>query len=204
MKEKAVSDRIRYIEASRDPLSADIGIVSDEGSFWLYDVGCGDDPLNGLDGEYDVVLSHFHPDHTGNIGKIRFRNLYVSGETLRHLPEETRKRPGIHIVTEPVTVGNIRIFPLPSSHAKGCLGMEVTPGYAFVGDALCCRIGRSGLSYSVQLLKEEIDVLEALSARYLLVSHFSGLVRSRKEVLDELKNIYSGREKGKNEIPVGM
>ena len=73
-----INDKISYIEASLNPLSADVGIVKEGNGIFLYDAGSGDVPLSELDGTYDVVLSHFHPDHIGNIGKVKVRNLYLS------------------------------------------------------------------------------------------------------------------------------
>lgn len=37
-----INDRLSYIEASDDPLCADIGIVRTENCVWLYDVGNGE------------------------------------------------------------------------------------------------------------------------------------------------------------------
>ena len=37
-----ISDAISYIEASDDPLCADIGIIRRDGGTWLYDVGNGE------------------------------------------------------------------------------------------------------------------------------------------------------------------
>ena len=37
-----LTDKISYIAASTDPLSADIGIIRDNGVTWLYDVGNGE------------------------------------------------------------------------------------------------------------------------------------------------------------------
>ena len=64
----AINEKINYIEASDDPLSADIGIVQAESGVWLYDVGSGEKNIEGLNGSYSIVLSHFHQDHTGNLG----------------------------------------------------------------------------------------------------------------------------------------
>ena len=40
-----INDAISYIEASDDPLSADVGIVKTDGGVWLYDVGNGERAL---------------------------------------------------------------------------------------------------------------------------------------------------------------
>ena len=176
--------------------------MQDGSTRWLYDVGNGDAPISGLNGSYHVVLSHFHADHIGNIGRIRAGELYVSRETDRHLPREIRSARRIHVVTEPIRIGGLHIFPLPSSHAKGCLGLEVDGTYAFVGDALYCRAKKDGFAYNAQLLKEEIAVLNSLRAPWLLVSHFGGFLRRKEEVLAELKEIYARRTKDSAEIPV--
>ena len=192
MKEHFVSDTLSYIGACDGPLSADIGIVRENGLTVLYDVGCGAERIAGLEESDFAVLSHFHRDHSGNVGLIRPRGLYVSKETFCHVGRGT-------VVTESLELGPVRLFPLPSSHARGCLGME-TGDFAFVGDALygCVRGGE--LVYNVQLLAEEIAVLAGLRARTLLVSHVEGLIRGKAEVLDELRALYARRQPGVPEI----
>lgn len=193
MKEIMVNEKISYIQATDHPLSADIGMVKGEDGVWLYDVGNGEDPLSALTESYQVVLSHFHQDHMGNMGRIQADALYVSKETFGHLPKETKAHGAVHIVTEPIRIGTLHIFPLPSSHAKGCLGLEVDGAYAFIGDALYCKPKHNHRVYNAQLLKQEIEVLERLRSPLLLVSHYKGLVRPKDEVLEELKAIYAMR-----------
>ena len=196
MDRKIINDRISYIEATEEPLSADIGMIRDGDTEWLYDVGNDERSLEGLDGEYKVVLSHFHQDHTGNLDKVRTGELYVSGETFRHTGRGT-------VVNGELTIGDMRIFQIPSSHTKGCLGLEIGNEYAFVGDALYCKAKDGYYAYNSQLLKDEIEVLKQLKAQKLLVSHFQGLVRPKDEVIAELEEIYSMREKNNPEIRVG-
>lgn len=189
-----VSGTIRAIEASVDPLSADVGIIRNGDALWLYDVGNGEKSLAGFTECDGIVLSHFHADHTGNLDRYRPQGLYLSRETYRHVQRGT-------VVQSELTIGNMRIFPLPSSHAKGCLGLE-TESHAFVGDALYGRVRDGCLTYNAQLLREEITVLKALRAPWLLVSHYPGLIRSKNEVLEELSAIYGMREKNRSEITV--
>ncbi len=200
--EIAINEKISYIEKADSPLSADIGIIKDENACWLYDVGNGDAPIRGLNGSCHVVLSHFHPDHIGNISRIHAQNLYLSKKTCDHIPKETLAACCVHIIAEPVRIGNLHIFPLPSSHAKGCLGLEVDGTYAFVGDALYCKAKNNSYVYNAQLLKEEIEVLQNLSASFLLVSHFKGLIRKKADVLEELETIYAMRTNGNPEITI--
>ena len=129
MKENIINEKISYIECSDDPLSADIGIIRDGDAVWLYDVGSDERAISELTGNYNVVLSHFHQDHTGNIGKLNIKEAFVSPETIRHVQMGT-------VADKDIYIGNLHIFPLPSSHCKGCLGLEVDETYAFVDDAL--------------------------------------------------------------------
>ena len=190
-----ISDSISYIEASEDPLCADIGIIRRDGGTWLYDVGNGEKNIAGLDGSYHIVLSHFHADHTGNLDLVRADSLWVSRETYDHVGRGT-------VVREDLYTDGLHLFPLPSSHTKGCLGLEADETYAFVGDALYCRVRDGFYIYNPQLLKDEITVLGRLKSSRLLVSHFRGLVRDKGEVIEELGMIYSQREKNSPEIRI--
>ena len=190
-----IDDRISYIEATEDPLSADIGMVRGDEVTWLYDLGSDERRIASLQGEYNVVLSHFHQDHVGNYGRVGVRELYLSKETYAHLRQGT-------IVSGEISVGDLRIFSIPSSHAKGCLGLEVDGKYAFVGDAMYGREKNGKYVYNAQLLKDEIEVLKKLRAPWLLVSHYKGLIRRKEEVIAELEEIYQRRVKGEPLIEI--
>ena len=195
MKEIIINEKVSYIECSEDPLSADIGIIRDGDAVWLYDVGSDERAITELTGNYNVVLSHFHQDHTGNIGKITVKEAFVSDETKRHVQMGT-------VADRDVYIGNLHIFPLPSSHCKGCLGLEVDEAYAFVGDALYSKFRDGYYIFNTQLVKDEIAVLKSLKAPYLLVSHFKGLIRRRDEVIAELEELYQHRDKNSPEIKI--
>ena len=195
MKENIINEKISYIECSDDPLSADIGIIRDGDAVWLYDVGSDERAISELTGNYNVVLSHFHQDHTGNIGKLNIKEAFVSHETKRHVQMGT-------VADRDIYIDNLHIFPLPSSHCKGCLGLEVDETYAFVGDALYSKFRDGYYIFNAQLVKEEIAVLKKLKAPYLLVSHFKGMVRRRNEVIAQLEELYHYRDKNSSEIKV--
>lgn len=188
-----ISDTISYIPATEAPLSADIGIIRNGAETWLYDVGNDPQVIAGLNGEYHVVLSHFHADHTGNLGLLRVRDVYVSSETQRHVGTGT-------VVNGDLYFGALHLFPLPSSHCKGCLGLEVEGRYAFAGDALYCKTKNGAYTFSVQLVHDLLAVLKRLTAPDLLVSHFPGMVRPRAEVIAEFEALYAMRQPGNNEI----
>ena len=99
-----ISDKISYIKASENPLSADVGIINVCGATWLYDVGNNEDIPKSLCGEYNVVLSHFHTDHIGNIDKIRAKDTYLSATTYAHVHR------GI-VVGSDIFTDEIHIFP---------------------------------------------------------------------------------------------
>lgn len=80
--------------------------------------------------------------------------------------------------------------------------MEIDNEYAFVGDALYCRIKDGCRIYNAQLLKEEITVLKNLKASLLLVSHYGGMIRSKADVIAELESIYQMRERNNAEIRI--
>lgn len=195
MKEIVINDKISYIEASEAPLCADIGIIREKDTIWLFDIGCGESNVPELPDHVNVVLSHFHKDHTGNAAKIPIDNCFVSQTTYEHVHMGTIVRDDVHY-------GNLHIFPLPSSHCKGCLGLEVDETYAFVGDALYSRYRDGYYVFNATLLKDELEVLKRLKAEYLLVSHHPGLIRPRAEVIRELEELYSRRIKGDPDIRI--
>ncbi len=190
---KKISNKIAYIEASNDPLSADIGIMQNQTGIWLYDVGNDRNRICSLTGKYNVVLSHFHLDHIGNLAQLDINNLYVSKYTFEHI------KRGI-VVEGDIYVDNLHIFPLPSSHTKGSLGLEVDETYAFIGDAIYSKSNAEYYIYNAQLLREEIEVLKNLKAKYLLVSHLEGMIMNKDEVIRRLEDIYSSRDKLSSEI----
>lgn len=197
MEEIMINEKISYIASSDDPLSADIGIIRNAASTWLFDVSNDKRAIRELTGNYTVVLSHFHKDHTGNLGKLNVKDVFVSSETKRHVQTGT-------IIDKDRYIDHLHLFPLPSSHCKGCLGLEVDETYAFVGDALYCRSKDGYYIFNVQLLKDEIAVLKQLKAPYLLVSHFKGMIRRRDEVIAELEELYRQRDKHSPEMRIKL
>lgn len=189
---RVITEKIACLPASDDPLSADVGIVSGAGCTWIFDVGSGDGAaalIQDIEGEKRVALSHFHADHAGNIGRISFDALYGGAFTVKRLGRGES-------VTAPIRFADgVTLFPIPSSHSKGALGLE-TDGYAFVGDATYPMPKNGGAAYNTSLLKETIRALEGLSARFLLLSHDPAFVRPKEEVMAELQRVYASRAPG--------
>lgn len=198
-----IADRISYWKARREPLSADIGVIEGDSGFWIYDVGAGDIGaacIRGLSGGKNIVLSHFHADHIGNLEKVTFEKLYQGAYTLRHTQRGEAVRGNLWLEDGSLCM---HLFELPSSHAKGCLGLEIDGQYAFLGDGTYCSVRQGRPVYNVGLLQQEIKVLESLRANYFLLSHDEVFVRDREEVLENLKSIYAGRIPGNPYIDVG-
>ena len=199
MKIVKINDKISYIPSSLEPLSADIGIIKDN-DLWLYDVGCGLDKIEELKGKYNVVISHFHNDHLDNINNIDINNLYVSKETYKHLKPEVINKTNVIIVSNLISIGSIKIFPLPSSHSKGSLALEVDNEYTFIGDSAYGNYKNNRCIYNIQNLKEEIDLLKSLNSKYLLTSHFDGFIRNKNDVILELLKLYDKKSKNSSYI----
>lgn len=190
MEMRKITEQISYIPAIESPLSADIGIVRCEDGLWLFDVGSSEEAaavVNALPGAKNVVLSHFHPDHTGNIERITYNALYGGAFTCRRLGMGTTVDE--HLYFE----NGVHLFPLPSSHAKGCVGLEYGD-YAFLGDATYSTMKSGQIAYNAGLFREMISVLKALQADWFLLSHSEPFACPKTEVVAQLEEIYSLRK----------
>ncbi len=192
---------IDYIKATDNPLSADVGIIRGEECIWLYDVGSSDtsaEIINSFDMPINIVLSHFHPDHIANLRRVRYRDLYVGDNTYRYTNSGT-------VVDKDILINDgvsLCIFPLPSSHAKGSLGLCVNQSIAFLGDAIYATKKSGRIVYNVQLLKAQIEALEAVTAEYFVISHEENVLKKKDTVMSFLKSIYDKRKPGEAYIEV--
>ena len=191
----SIDKRLSYWKASQEPLSADIGVLEGDRYTWIFDVGNGPAAagcIRSIPGPKRVDLSHFHQDHIGNWREAEFETLYQGAYTFRYTGAGEIVR-GSLALEDGVPV---RLFEIPSSHAKGCIGMEVDEKYAFLGDATYCtaKNTQGRLAYNANLLAGELEVLRALKARYFLLSHDDAFIREKEEVLAELEEIYARRD----------
>jgi glyoxylase-like metal-dependent hydrolase (beta-lactamase superfamily II) len=192
---RLLTERISYLPASNDPLSADVGLVRGDGAWWIFDAGaCGEAArlIERLPGEKNVVLSHFHQDHAGNLGRIVCSRLYCGDFTKKKL------RAGIP-VTKPLTFDDgikLTIFPLPSTHVRGALGLAAGEEYVFLGDALYGEQKQGREAYNVNTLRDMITALTALPAKYFLLSHDPDFAVPREKALARLEALYQKRVSG--------
>ena len=186
-----INDFISYLPKQKEPLSAEVFFINYNNKTYIYDVGNGDcyvDVINQIENKY-IILSHFHPDHIYNINKLTNYTLYQSKNTAKYTKIEEYKKE----LDE-----DIKIYEIPSSHAKGCLVLEYGH-YLFVGDAL--YKSNKGL-YNVNALNAQIKLLKNESIHYVIYSHREPLIRNKEDVLKELEYIYSKRNKTEPYIEV--
>lgn len=185
-----LSDGVEYVPKSENPLSAEAFIIRASGGVVIYDVGASDEAFSELakvSGDAAVVLSHFHADHSSNIRRLKPKLLFGGGYTC--------KKFGGEAVAGDREIFGAHLFSLPSSHAKGCLGLEYN-GLAFLGDGTYS----SKDGFNAGVLRETIDRLEKLSAEKFVLSHSEPLIHPKSEVVGDLKKIYDMRKPGENFI----
>jgi len=94
-----IADYISYIRASDNPLSADVILIEGQKYLYVFDVGNNEQVakyLNSLPKKKRVILSHFHTDHMGNIGRVNWNNVYFGANTEKYfqqyIPDYARQR----------------------------------------------------------------------------------------------------------------
>lgn len=199
MKIKNISERISYLPASENPLSSDVGIIRGDKYVWIFDVGASDESakaIQALEKEKNLVLSHFHEDHIKNVERVSYRNIYCGNYTYFKLQKGTVVQNSLAFFDGV----KLTIFPIPTVHAKGALGLEVNEEYAFLGDAVYCARKKGKAVYNVNLLKETITTLKLLKADRFLISHSPEFVHEKESVISELTEIYENRTSGETFI----
>ncbi len=158
-----------------------------------------------------IILSQFQADHTGSIGKISFEEVYagpIMGKYYQYFVPgfEKEKEPEKYLtVTEPVKISDgveLEICPVPSSHAKGSLLVQVNGEYILLGDAFYSRTKDKKAVYNVQLLKEEIRLLNELTGDKVFLSHEKRPVKAKKGIVRFLEKIYEKREQNNPYISI--
>ena len=195
-----ITPEIKYLPSVENPLSSDVVFIKPEGSdvSWIFDVGsCGEAAqlINAVEGPKNIVISHFHPDHILNLLKVKYDKLYVTKYTKKYT------RAGDIVDGELTFPDGIKIYPIPSSHSKGCLVLEYKD-YAFLGDATYVRFRLNAREYNVQLLEQMIKKMEEIQAPNFCLSHDKGFVQPKESVLRIYRKILARRVDGKPIINV--
>ena len=221
-----IAEQISYIKASDNPLSADVILVDGQEYLYVFDVGNNEqvaEYLNAIPKKKRVILSHFHTDHMGNIGRVDWESVYFGANTEKYfqhyIPDysaqrfaelpaalagalgEGTEKGNVHrymTVFEPVRIFDgiaIEIHHVPNSHAKGSLLLQVNEEYIFIGDSLYSKAEGDSYVYNAQLLKEEIELLKRLPGTKIFSSHEERPVKSKAGVVRFLEQTYAKREK---------
>lgn len=205
MKINSINDRISYIKSSEDPLSSDVIFIKGDSNTWIFDVGQSDEAFEEIKakrGHKNIILSHFHADHIGNIGRLMDAagdniTIYVSKQTQKYTQKHTQRYPSSEVLVEGEILlsdgVDIRIVPMPSSHAKGCLALDVDGDYAFLGDSIY-PMGKDGKRvYNVQKLKEQMAVVDGLQAGQLYLSHEDRPIIAKRAIAKFLESVFERR-----------
>ena len=84
-----LNNLISYISPTENPLSANVVMIQGKDALWLYDVGNHPDIPQVIEQFRDgrnvnVILSHFHEDHIGNLPGMGVDEVYQGKYTHRH------------------------------------------------------------------------------------------------------------------------
>ncbi len=164
----SLTDRISRLPASEAPLSADVFFIEGDEYTYVYDVGGSDAAfaaLSALKKPVAVILSHFHRDHTANLGRFTPDVLYVGARTRKQLGQGT-------IVDSPLTITDgvtLEIHPCVSPHAPGCLILTVDGTHTLIGDLTYARPGQGQGE-----AKGAYNALRALDTQFFVPSHMDG------------------------------
>lgn len=186
---REINAAISYIPAQDSPLSSDVAVIKGQKT-WLFDVGSSDDAfeeIRRIEGEKCAVISHFHPDHMANLERLPELPVYVGANTFRYSGR------GTVIEKETELEKGIRVILIPSSHAKGSLGLVVNDEFVFIGDALAPTIKKGKVVYNAQLLNECIRLFKSIKAPYFIQSHRMDRVYEKAEIISKLESIYARR-----------
>ena len=185
MSMKRINNVITYLPASSEPLSADVYFIEGDANCYVFDVGNKEDALQAISAmkrEKVVILSHYHKDHTGNIDKVVYKELYVGD-----LTKETIQRGTV--VTDEVIVRDgveLVIWQCPSPHTKGSLVVTVNREYTLIADLYFTRAG-----YDKELANAMLEALEQVDTKYFVVSHQRGEnVFEKQKLIAELKEYF--------------
>lgn len=190
---REIARGIIQIGPSEEPLSADVILVRGESRDWVFDVGAGEEALEtlkSLERPWRAVLSHFHPDHIGNLSRLEPEEIYQGRFTWK------KTGRGV-VVSQPLSFEDgrtIRILPFPSSHAKDSMAMEVDGTYLFTGDGTDCTVKAGRAVFNTGMLQQTIRTIRESPARWIGLSHETPFLRPKQEVLERLEEIYRKRD----------
>lgn len=162
---KKISENIKYLSSTDNPLSAEVYFINGDNYCYIYDVGNNKDSLSEISNikkDIVVILSHYHEDHTGNINKINYHNLYVGELTYDKIGQGSiiKDRFAIKDGSE------IEIRYCPSPHVDGCLIVTVNKEYTLIADLYFTRP-----PFNKTKVVEMIEALKNIDTKFFVISH---------------------------------
>lgn len=180
-----ISEKIKYLPATDDPLSADVYFVDGDQYCYVYDVGNDEyslSQINQIEKEKVIILSHHHKDHTGNIESINYRNLYVGKLTYETIGK------GI-IVEDKFTINDgvkIEVIHCTSPHTKDSLILNIDNEYTLIADLYFTRP-----PFDKMAARKMIESLKNIDTKYFVISHQEDpKVIAKKELIVDLLDYF--------------
>ena len=187
-----INEYLSILPSTETPLSAEVYIIKGNTHNYIFDVGITKQAKELIESIPNkiFIISHFHPDHLGNLKYFMCtdNNLYIGDYTYKILGYGTVVKNIIEI-NDGI---NLKIIPIPNSHAKGSLCVIINDLYLLIGDSLYCNTK----GYNVSLLYSEIKLLKELKYSYVLSSH-KDKTYDKDTVIKELEYYYSKKDKNK-------
>ena len=181
-----ITERIKYLPATCDPLSADVYFIEGDKYCYIYDVGNDNNSLhhiNEVEKEKTIVLSHYHKDHVGNIDCINYRNLYVGKKTYETIGKGK-------LVEDVITINDgvkIEIIHCTSPHTDGSLILNVDNEYTLIADLYFTRP-----PFDRDKAIEMIDILKNINTKYFVISHQEDdKIVSKEKLVAELLDYFN-------------
>ena len=181
-----IGNRIKYLPATNNPLSADVYCIEGDEYCYIYDVGNDDRSLryiNQIGKEKVVVLSHHHKDHTGNIVDLHYRDLYVGKKTYETIGT------GV-IVEDKLTINDgvrIDVIHCVSPHTDGSLIVTIDNEYTLIADLYFTRP-----PFDKEKAMKMIDSLRSIDTKYFVISHQEdGKVIPKEKLIVELTDYFN-------------
>ena len=181
-----INDRIKYLPASENPLSADVYFIEGEKYCYIYDVGNNENSeyhINQTNKEKTIILSHYHKDHTGNIDCLNYHDLYVGDKTYETISKG-------NVVSDTVTIKDgvkIEIIHCPSPHTDGSIIINVDNEYTLIADLYFTRPPVNN-EKAIQM----INSLKNIDTKYFVVSHLKDeKIISKEKLVLELMDYFN-------------
>ena len=176
-----IGERIKYLPATNDPLSADVFCIDGDQYCYVYDVGSNERSLryiNQIVKEKVVVLSHHHKDHTGNIDGVHYSDLFVGRKTYEAIGK------GV-IVEDAFTISDgvkIDVIHCTSPHTDGSLIITIDNEYTLIADLYFTR-----LPFDKDKAMKMLESLRNIDTKYFVISHQENeKVISKEKLIKEL------------------